>query len=90
MSDTASTEPEVDVVWENTVDQGRFSARVTRTSDYIGQLVVTVVESKEKLLDEEVHLDYRAIFGPDVANVADWESNTIKVIDAWIAEHDKS
>ena len=63
-------EDEPEVVWGNTVDQGAWIVRVTRTSSYTGRLTVTHVESDTLVLDEQVTLAYQAIFGPDIADVA--------------------
>lgn len=78
------------VVWEDTVDGGEFTVSVTRNSSYKGQLRVRVAATGEVLLDEEVGLAYQAIFGPDMADVEDWEERGIEVIDEWIERQKKS
>lgn len=77
---------EQEVVWQTTVDEGRFEVRVLRTGDRTGSLVVTHVESEERVAVDGVTLMYGAIFGPDVADVVDWQARAIEAIDEWIDE----
>ena len=79
-----NSEPGENVVWENTIDQGTFAVRVDRKDRYTGQLKVAVAATGEVLLDEEVTLAYGAIFGPDVADLAEWKERGIEVVDEWI------
>lgn len=69
---------ENDVVWTSTLD-GRFSVIVTRTHPYCGEL--TISEGANVLFRKKVSLAYNALFGPDVADVAEWQSAAIKFID---------
>jgi hypothetical protein len=78
---------DVDIVWENTVDQGKFSCQVVRTGDYKGQLQVKVTETDEVLLDEEVGLAYGAPFGPDIDDVNYWRGRSLQFIDKWLETH---
>lgn len=73
-----------DIVYRNTVDGGRFNVQVIRTEEYKGLLLVTVADTNESLLSKEVGLSYAARFGPDVADVAEWEAKAIDVIDKWL------
>lgn len=75
---------EQQVVWEATVDQHAYSVKVVRTNDYSGLLTVTVTETEEVLLTEEVTLSYQAVFGPDVADVSDWQETALNAIDNYI------
>lgn len=84
---TGNLQPESDgLVYRNTVDNGTFEVKVTRLSAYSGQFTVTVRGSEEVLLSEEVGLAYQAMFGPDVADVAEWQNRAITVIDQWIEQ----
>lgn len=75
-------------IWDQTVDDGRFRCTVEGTGDYRGVLrVFGPGDPPEKLLEREVGLAYGARFGPDVADVADWQEWSIVAIDAWIADH---
>ena len=55
-------------MWTSTLD-GKYEVTVTRTGDYYGEL--TISEDNQVLHRETVGLSYGAIFGPDVADVAD-------------------
>lgn len=79
---------EAQIVWNSTVDNGQYYARVTRIHDDRGLLEVFVGENDtgKFLLEEEVVLSYGAVFGPDVADVALWEGKAITVIDEHIAK----
>ena len=78
----------MDEVWKQTVDDGAFTCEVIRSesSSYVGTLQVTVTASGQVLLEEEVGLSYEARFGPDVADIQDWQEKAITVIDAYIAD----
>jgi hypothetical protein len=66
------------VVWTSTLD-GKYEVTVTRSDDYQGEL--TISESNQVLHREAVGLSYGAIFGPDVADVADWRRITVEFVD---------
>lgn len=77
-------------VWEGTIDNGTWVARVTQleTNAYRGTLTVTKVSDPGVvLLDEEVGLSYAAQFGPDVDDVNMWTTMTIEVIDHYYAQN---
>lgn len=78
----------MDDVWNQTVDSGKFTCRVIgdEVNNYRGKLIVTVTETGKVLLEEDVGISYGAPFGPDVADVQDWQDKCIAVIDAYIAE----
>jgi hypothetical protein len=74
---------EANIVWENTVDQGAWAVKVERTEEpYRGILTIVRTSDGKEVHREDVGLSYDAIFGPDVADVADWEDRCIAVIDA--------
>lgn len=66
------------VVWTSTLD-GRYEITVSRTDDYHGEL--TISEGDLVLHRESVGLSYGAIFGPDVADVADWQRIAVEFVD---------
>ena len=66
------------VVWTSTLD-GRYKVTVTRTDDYHGEL--TISEGNQVLHRESVGLSYGAIFGPDLADVADWRRIAVEFVD---------
>lgn len=75
-------------IWGGTVDGGRFDVAVLPTENsHIAVLTTVHVESGEVLLSEEVPLTFGAIFGPDVADVAEWQAKSIDVIDGWYRDH---
>jgi len=69
-----------EVIWESVLDD-RYDCKVTRNSDYSGQLKVLDTRTNQSLYDEEVFLSHGALFGPDVADVADWRDKIVKVVD---------
>lgn len=66
------------IIWEAKLDD-QYECKVTRIDGYTGRL--TVDWGKEKILDEVVGLEYGAIFGPDVADVAYWQDKCVKAVD---------
>lgn len=85
---TQAWEVDDEIIWEGTVDHGRFHCRVIRTDDRTGRLQVYVPETEEIILDEEVFPMFGAIFGPDVDDVAAWQVQCVSVIENWIGDHD--
>ncbi len=69
---------EKDIIWSTKVDR-RYQVKVCRTGDYTADLVVT--EGDRELLREQVSLAYKAIFGPDVDDIATWQERVIRLID---------
>lgn len=73
-----------EIVWEAILDD-RYEVRVERTGDYTAQLVISEIENEpeggRELLREDTTLAYRAIFGPDVADIANWQTRACKFID---------
>lgn len=66
------------VVWTSTLD-GKYEITVTRSDDYLGEL--TVSQGDLVLHRETVGLSYGAIFGPDVADVAEWQRIAVEFAD---------
>lgn len=62
-------------VWQDTLDQ-RYRVRVDRLSLRSGQLTVKDDKTGQTLVDRVVHLSYGAVFGPDVADVDEWQRIT--------------
>ena len=71
-------------IWYGTVDNGQWECRVEGDPDerYRGRLKVNNTTSGEVILDDQVTLAYGAMFGPDVADVAEWQERCITAIDA--------
>ena len=59
------------IVWEADLDD-KYHCEVRRTGDYTGELIMR--EGDTELLKQNVGLAYRAIFGPDVSDVAEWQT----------------
>jgi hypothetical protein len=66
------------VVWTSTLD-GKYEVTVTHTDGYHG--VLTISEGTEVLHRESVGLSYGAMFGPDLADVADWRRIAVEFVD---------
>lgn len=76
------------VVWQDTVDDGAWLCTVTSEEDaYRGVLLVTAADTGEVILDRKVGIMYGAPFGPDFADVAEWEDLCIQAIDLYYEEH---
>jgi len=73
-----------DVIWQQTLDDGRFTMRVTRVDESIGLLQVFVTEGERKLHEEQVPLAFGAVFGPDMDDVAEWQEITIAQVDRFL------
>lgn len=70
-----------DLVWWSRLD-GRYQVEVHRTGSHSGVLLIFDHQDGDKLIhQEDVGLYYGAIFGPDFADVAEWQEKTIRVID---------
>lgn len=66
------------LVWEAGLDK-RYTAQVHRTGDYTGMLYL--FEGDSQLMEKKVGLSYRALFGPDIGDVAEWEEACLEFID---------
>lgn len=69
----------LDTVWSATLD-GRYQIEVLRTGDYTATLTITD-DNGDLLLSEPTTLSYRALFGPDVGDIADWQERASDFID---------
>lgn len=70
-----------DVIWADAVDNGAWKAKVVRTSERAGELTVTESATGRVVHRENVGLSYGAVFGPDIADVTQWQDTVINVID---------
>lgn len=70
---------ENETIWEATLD-GVYECRVERLSRDVGRL--TMRQGDNDLLDKEVALSWGAAFGPDVGDVADWQTICAEAADA--------
>lgn len=89
--EVAVTEPIEDPIWEATVDNHAWHAKVVgiETNQYRGILTVTRTEDGKEILHEEVGLSFQAMFGPDVDDVNLWGQMVIGAIDHFEAQKEK-
>lgn len=68
-------------VWESKLDE-IWQCKVTRLpgEKYLGLLTVEA-EGRPEKLSVEVDLSYGAIYGPDVSDLAEWQSKVIAFVD---------
>jgi hypothetical protein len=66
------------VIWTSTLD-GKYALTITRIDDYLGEL--TISEGDVLLHREVVSLSYGALFGPDVADVSEWQRIAVDFVD---------
>ena len=66
------------LIYSTTLDD-KYIVKVERTGDYTAILIV--MEGDKELLREDTTLAYRALFGPDVSDVATWQERAIKFVD---------
>jgi hypothetical protein len=72
-----------DYVWGGTVDNNKYLAVVSRTGPHTGVLSVYQQSDDHLVHTVTVGLSYDAIFGPDAADVAEWQSLTIETVDRY-------
>jgi hypothetical protein len=65
-------------VWFSMLD-GKYMVKVTRIEPYRGEL--TIAEGKIVLHREDVLLNFDALFGPDMADVASLQESAITFVD---------
>jgi len=75
------TDSEEEQVYYNTVDKGTWVIQVMRTEEYRGVLRVYQGVGGPLVHQQGVGLSYDALFGPDVADVADWQELALTAID---------
>ncbi len=68
-----------DLIWQDDLDKGTYSATVTRIAPYHGLLVLT--RGKTIVLQENVGMMYNAEFGPDMEDVRLWERIVLAAAD---------
>lgn len=70
-----------EVVWRTKVDD-RYLVEVRGVSRSKGELLIFDHKNNdEKIAGWDVALSYGAVFGPDVADVKDWEEKVLDFID---------
>lgn len=68
-------------IWQAELD-GYYDVRVLRIAGlYQGILKVTDTRDGSVLLEETVAVSYGAVFGPDMADVADWQDRAVQAVD---------
>ena len=72
--------PKQNIIWESMLD-GKFHCLVERINKRGGSLKVYDSGTYEVLLEQDVGLLYGAQFGPDVEDVAKWQSICTAVVD---------
>ena len=72
--------PKVDTIWQAELD-GKFTCSVVRINKRGGNLRIVENATGRELLNQDVGLLYGAHFGPDVEDVAKWESICTAVVD---------
>ena len=69
------------LVWWSRLD-GKYQIEVQRTGEYSAELVIYDHLDKDKeLMREKVSLSYGAKFGPDTADVEDWQKKGVEFVD---------
>jgi len=66
------------IIWEAELDK-KYKVYVERVEPYKGELVIK--EGDKELTHKFVTIAHDAKFGPDIADVAEWERSAIDFID---------
>lgn len=66
------------IIWESTVDK-KYKVYVERVEPYKGELVIK--EGDKELTHKFVTISHDAMFGPDIADITEWERMCIDFID---------
>ena len=69
-----------DLIWKSELD-GKYTCSVVRINKRGGNLKLVETETGRELLNQDVGLLYGAQFGPDVEDVAKWQSICVAVVD---------
>ncbi len=85
-----SDEEEEDVVWQGTIDQNTYAAKVVRVDSYQAVLTVTRTADQTIVLNEPVRLSYDARFGPDVFDLHMWQHMATEAVDHDLAQQKRS
>jgi hypothetical protein len=67
------------IIWESGLDD-KYHVKVIRTAPYIALAVIT--EGDKELARKETRLAFDASFGPDIADLQEWQEWAISVVDA--------
>lgn len=79
------------IVWESLLD-GRFACQVRRLDsapDELALLVVMDGPTGVLVLSETVPLYYGAQFGPDVADVAEWQDKAVAAVESYLLKQEE-
>lgn len=68
------------LIWEATLDDV-YKCQVQRIDESTGELTVQS-PTQGLILKEVVRLSYGAAFGPDAGDVAEWQEQCVRVVDA--------
>ena len=68
----------IDVLWEAKLDD-TYQCKTERTSKSTG--ILKIKQDKKVLFEKTVNLSYGALFGPDIADVREWEQICIDFVD---------
>ena len=75
-------DPDGVIVWWSRLDN-RYQVEVRRVDERAAILRIFDHTRSDHLIHEEsVGLSYGAIFGPDVADVAEWQERAMRVVDS--------
>ncbi len=66
------------IVWSSVLDN-KYTVKVTRTAPYRGELAI--VDGAIMLDRRPVTLSFDALFGPDVADMAEWHAIAMEIVD---------
>jgi hypothetical protein len=69
------------MIWESDLDD-KYKCTVERTSERTGLLRVVETGTSRVLLEKQVGLSYGAQFGPDMADVAEWQELCVEAVDS--------
>lgn len=71
-----------EIIWQSTLDD-KYECIVYRIENQQsrGQLIVKNINTGEIILDKEVALSYGAQFGPDIADIGEWQEMIIDAVD---------
>jgi hypothetical protein len=68
-----------DIVWQNSLDGGKYVVAVVRLKPYHGYLTVT--RDDKTVLAREVGISYNAPYGPDAEDVREWKQLCEEAVD---------
>lgn len=68
----------IDILWEAKLDD-TYQCKTERTSESTG--ILKIEQDGNILFEKAVTLSYGALFGPDIADVHEWEQICIDFVD---------